>query len=80
MTGQLGAGQKIGRGSGNQRGAEHHAHSQNQGVPDGLKVLAVRDDGPGLPQIEAAIDDDRLGKYHDQGTNDQTNQNHKQYP
>ena len=69
---QLGAGQHRRGGDGDDGGARHHADPQEQGIADRLYIFRVRDGSPHLIQVKAAICDDRLGEYCNQGTENQT--------
>ena len=77
---QLAAGQQVGGGRCDDGGKGHYADAEEQGIPDGLQVFRVGDDRPGAIQVEAAIYDDRLGEYRNQGADDQKRQNKQQHP
>ena len=67
-------GQQIGGRYGDHRGAQHHAHTEQQGVADRLHIFCVCDGLPRLIQVKAAIYDDRLGKNCDQRAENQAGQ------
>ena len=75
---QLCTGQQVSRWHGNDRGAQYHAYTQQQGIADGLHILGTCDGLPRLIQVKAAICDDRLGKNCNQRAENEACQKHQQ--
>ena len=75
---ELRAREKKGRRHSDDGRAQHDAHAEQQRIADRLHVFRAGNGPPRLIQVKAAIDDDRLGKNCDQGTENEAGQKRQQ--